>query len=42
MGHGCFLAIEDLGQLFKSRTTSLNVEEVDKEKLDEDPDLIKY
>lgn len=42
MGHGCFLAIEDLGQLFKSRATSLNIEEVDEEKFDEDPDLIKY
>lgn len=42
MGHGCLLAIEDLGQLFKSRATSFNVEEVDEEKLDEDPNLIKY
>lgn len=41
MCHSCVLAVEDLGQLFKSRATSFNVEEVDEQKLDEDPDLTK-
>jgi hypothetical protein len=40
MGHGCILTVEDLGQLFESRSASLDVEEVDEEKLNEDPDLV--
>lgn len=39
MGHGGVITIEDLGQLFECRSTGFNVEEVDEEKLDEDPDL---
>jgi hypothetical protein len=30
MGHSCILAVEDLGQLFKSRSTGFDVEEVNK------------
>jgi hypothetical protein len=40
MGHGCILTVEDLGQLYESRSASLDVEEVDEEKLNEDPDLV--
>lgn len=42
MGHGCIITVEDLGQLFESRPASLDVEEVDEEKFNEDPDLAKY
>lgn len=41
VGHGCIITVEDLGQLFESRSASLDVEEVDEQKLNEDPDLAK-
>jgi hypothetical protein len=41
MGHSCIITVEDLGQLFESRSASLDVEEVDEEKLNKDPDLVR-
>lgn len=42
MGHSGIIAVEDLGQLFKSRSTSFDVEEIHEKQLDKDPNLVKY
>lgn len=35
----CAFAIEDLGQFFERRALRLDVEEIDEDELDKDPDL---
>lgn len=39
MGDGGIITIKDLGQLLKGRPAGLHIEEVDKDKLNENPDL---
>ena len=40
-GNGGLVAIDDLGQLFESWAPGLDVHEVDKDKLEEDPALLE-
>lgn len=42
MSHCSILSIKDLGQFFQGGTLRLNIEEVDKEEFDEDPDLPSF
>ena len=39
VGNNSIISVENAGNLLKSRSLGLNVEEVDEDKLDSDPDL---